>query len=420
MREHSNKSAWTALGQAKELIQAIENALDDGRHNAAVATALDSACGSLGEALSLLRDDGTLGESGGSEGAVSQQESSTKASPSASAHSQASTTANAAAVRLTTNSPLLTSDDQWELGILGVSAILIDLDGTVYTPHGLIHGADDFYAFLLRRQIPHVFLSNTGAKGSAGVRNKLMSSGGLFFSQQPPPLSRILTAAEAQASYMAATIPAGSRVFAISGGSDPSFWFDLVRSADPDLVASWDVRTHLDESTAKQWAVAAAAHAHDQPKVFVVLFSDGAISGSVDPQTGELGFADWSFDFIKKAGYLVSHGGHLVVTADDAFNPSADPDYPGHTFPLPGPGMFMAMFRKLMEPLAVQNLHVCGKGGREGEEFMMGRAIEMLRAQGHSGERSSILIVGDRFDTDIRAGVRAGIRSCLVESGCHA
>ena len=46
-------------------------------------------------------------------------------------------------------------------------------------------------------------------------------------------------------------------------------------------------------------AVVAAAHQH-RPHVFVVLFFDGAISAAVDPISGELGHADWSFDFIKK------------------------------------------------------------------------------------------------------------------------
>ena len=43
----------------------------------------------------------------------------------------------------------------------------------------------------------------------------------------------------------------------------------------------------------------------------------------------------------------------------------------------------------------------------------------MLREQGHSGKRDEIMIVGDRFDTDVRAGVLAGIKSCLLESGAH-
>ena len=48
---------------------------------------------------------------------------------------------------------------------------------------------------------------------------------------------------------------------------------------------------------------------------------------------------------------MLSHGAELVVTAEDAFNPSVDPDHhPQSVFPLPGPGMFAAMFRKLMYP----------------------------------------------------------------------
>ena len=143
-------------------------------------------------------------------------------------------------------------------------------------------------------------------------------------------------------------------------------------------------------------------------------------SGATDPITGEKGFADWSFDVIKKASYMLSHGAELIVTAEDAFNPSVDPDYPQSVFPLPGPGMFASMFRKLMFPRGEDKIRVCGKGGVEGDEFMIGRALEMLREQGHNGDLSSVMIIGDRFDTDVRAGVRAGLRTCLVESGCHA
>ena len=85
-----------------------------------------------------------------------------------------------------------------------------------------------------------------------------------------------------------------------------------------------------------------------------------------------------------------------------------------------GPGMFCAMFRKLLHPLGEGRLHICGKGGETGDAYMLDHAISMLRAQGFTGGRSRILIVGDRFDTDIRAGALAGIRTCLVESGCHS
>ena len=51
-----------------------------------------------------------------------------------------------------------------------VSAVLIDLDGTMYNPLGAIPGADEFYAYLVRRKIPYVFLSNTGAKDNQGTQ----------------------------------------------------------------------------------------------------------------------------------------------------------------------------------------------------------------------------------------------------------
>ena len=33
--------------------------------------------------------------------------------------------------------------------------------------------------------------------------------------------------------------------------------------------------------------------------------------------------------------------------------------------------------------------------------------------------RALSLQVGDRFDTDVRGGLSASLRTCLVESGCH-
>ena len=285
-----------------------------------------------------------------------------------------------------------------------ISAVLIDLDGTMYSPHGPISGADEFYAFLVRRKIPYVFLSNTGAKGSQGTQTKLAKMG-FMLQQRPVPLENIYTAAQAQVAYMVKAVPRGARVFVIAGGAsspggiEDSFWMQLLREQAFELSSSWDVRTYLSEGEAKEWAAAAAADctlANDDGRlssdeahrcgVFVVLFSDGSISSCTDPNTGEAGFADWSFDVIKKASYMLSHGAELIVTAEDAFNPSLDPDYPQSVFPLPGPGMFASMFRKLMYPRGEGKLRVCGKGGAEGDEFMIGHALQMLRQQGHNGD----------------------------------
>ena len=222
-----------------------------------------------------------------------------------------------------------TNDDSTQWMLKDIDAYLIDLDGTIYSPSGPIEGAAEFYASVLRHKA-HVFLSNTGAKGADGVRRKLARNG--IIMNQSSQCKHIYTATQAQCSYMIDTIPRGARVFVIAGGDADgpgSYWMRLLREESPasaDLVASWCLRTQLTDSMAREWAAAAAAGC----PVFVVLFSDGSISTVHDPKTGEAGYSDWSYDVIKKTSFVLSHGAHLIATAEDAFNPSTD------NMPLPG------------------------------------------------------------------------------------
>ena len=64
----------------------------------------------------------------------------------------------------------------------------------------------EFYAFLVRRKIPYVFLSNTGAKGSQGTQSKLAKMG-FMMQHRPVPLQNIYTAAQAQVAYMVRSAP---------------------------------------------------------------------------------------------------------------------------------------------------------------------------------------------------------------------
>ncbi|KAJ1445523.1 HAD-like domain-containing protein [Pelagophyceae sp. CCMP2097] len=343
-----------------------------------------------------------------------------------------------------------------------VSGVLIDLDGTIYTPSGLIDGADDLWSYIIRRKLPYCFVSNTGAKGASGVRKKLANADGAFaLRHKPVPTRSIVTAAEATIEYLASRVAPGAKLFVIAGdersnkkkaaprprsasiggdgahemarraaqpgrggvGAAPPFqegdggeswWMTALRAAVPaETLASWDVRTYLSERESRRWAALSLHH-----DVLVVIFSDGEICNHFDPMTGERGFADWSFDMVKKASYLLAHGAKLVVTAEDAFNTAHDEAYPGHVFPLPGPGMFAAAFRKLMYPLGEKNIVVIGKGGESC--CMIEKALEVLQEQGcDTSDRSKILIIGDRFDTDVAAGVLSGLSTCLVESGAH-
>lgn len=191
------------------------------------------------------------------------------------------------------------SDFETDWPLENIEAFLIDLDGTIYQPSGPVEGAAEFYASVLRHK-PHVFLSNTGAKGADGVRAKLARNGIIMGKESQS--CHVYTAAQAQCRYMIDVIPHGARVFVIAGGDADgpgSYWMQLLRVGSKELISSWDIRTHLTDDMAREWAAAAAAGL----PVFVVLFSDGSISAVKDPSTGEAGFADWSYDVIKKTSY---------------------------------------------------------------------------------------------------------------------
>jgi len=390
-----------------------------------------------------------------------------------------------------------------------IDGYLIDLDGTMYQPGGLLPGARDFYCWLLDSGKPYVFLSNTGAKNSLSVQAKFRSAMYLLH-EMAVPLDNILTAGEAQVDFMLATVPPHARILVIQGGS--GVWRDDLRTrggaAGAALADTWDIRTALSDEEAKEWATYSAC-SRLVKRVWVAFFTDGEVTqpppdtrqaegsahtegspgaedaavtedaaeasflkkaarraslsaltdglgtlqhtlqqrtrrssfggeksfgGDATRRSGEKsfggescgpgpplaeGFNDWGFEMVKAAGALLSHGAQFVYTADDAFNPSTDPKHPGMMFPLPGPGMFAAMMRTLMYPHNQEAIFCCGKGGNMGKKYMMEAAIDMLRQQGHSGERRRIVMVGDRFDTDIRAGLSVGISTCLVTSGCH-
>ncbi|KAJ8599705.1 hypothetical protein CTAYLR_004729 [Chrysophaeum taylorii] len=299
--------------------------------------------------------------------------------------------------------------------------------GTIYRPGALIEGAAEFYGELISRRIPFVFLSNTGAKSWLGTQLKLVTPP-YKIAKEPVPMDRIMTAADAQADYMCAVVPHRARLLVVSAGD---FWRQLLRDRDPDRYASWDIRTSLTDEEAMDWAVEAgtnfraaqhtAAQRHRpineflEPHVVVVFFLDGDVKADED------GISGWCYQLIKHCAFLLSHGAHLIYTADDPFNPSLHDRFVGNVFPLPGPGMFASMLLPIMPPGSDKDGRwaCCGKGGNIGHKFMVEKAIRMLRAQGHSGKRSSIVLVGDRFATDIRAGNRAGIKTCLVESGCN-
>lgn len=281
-----------------------------------------------------------------------------------------------------------------------VKAFLFDLDGTIYRPGELISGAKEIYKHIRENNIPCVFVSNTGAKAAEGTQKKL-SAAPYKLSEELVPLESILTAAEVQADFMIETIPEDSQVVVIAGGN--GFWRQMLEKRGKDKYESWDIIQKLDEDTAKMLACSAA----QKKDVYVVFFLDGEVEGQ------------WSYDLLKYCAFILRNGAKFIYTADDPFNPSCDSRYTGIQFPLPGPGMFAAAMRQAIPERLVKDIMICcGKGGNH-SNYMMEKAVEMLRQQGFDDTIDTILMVGDRFNTDVRAGFMMGMSTCLVESGCH-
>ena len=106
---------------------------------------------------------------------------------------------------------------------------------------------------------------------------------------------------------------------------------------------------------------------------------------------------NYSFEAITKAIRLLLAGARFIVTNPDATGPSADG-------PLPATGAIAALITKAtgMEP------YVVGKPN----PMMFRSAMNKIGA--HS---ENTAMIGDRMDTDIIAGIEAGLHTILVMTG---
>ncbi|WP_223692633.1 HAD-IIA family hydrolase [Leifsonia poae] len=132
--------------------------------------------------------------------------------------------------------------------------------------------------------------------------------------------------------------------------------------------------------------------------ITTALHEAGFIMTDTDPDYVVVGETrSYSFDAITKAVRLIGKGARFIATNPDATGPSAEG-------PLPATGAITAMITKAtgMEP------YVVGKPNP-----MMFRSA-MNRIGAHS---ENTAMVGDRMDTDIVAGIEAGLHTILVLTG---
>ncbi|HEY4268712.1 MAG TPA: HAD-IIA family hydrolase [Galbitalea sp.] len=128
------------------------------------------------------------------------------------------------------------------------------------------------------------------------------------------------------------------------------------------------------------------------------LHEAGFIMTEVDPDYVVIGETrNYSFEAITKAIRLIGDGSRFIVTNPDATGPSADG-------PLPATGAVAALISKATgkEP------YVVGKPN----PMMFRSAMNKIGA--HSENTG---MIGDRMDTDIVAGIEAGLHTVLVLTG---
>ncbi|WP_166880397.1 HAD-IIA family hydrolase [Salinibacterium sp. ZJ450] len=132
--------------------------------------------------------------------------------------------------------------------------------------------------------------------------------------------------------------------------------------------------------------------------ITTALHEAGFIMTETDPDYVVVGETrNYSFEAITKAIRLIINGARFIVTNPDATGPSAEG-------PLPATGAIAALITKATG----KDPYVVGKPNP-----MMFRSA-MNRIGAHSENTG---MIGDRMDTDIVAGIEAGLHTILVMTG---
>jgi len=132
--------------------------------------------------------------------------------------------------------------------------------------------------------------------------------------------------------------------------------------------------------------------------ITTALHEAGFIMTETDPDFVVVGETrNYSFEAITKAIRLITAGARFIATNPDATGPSAEG-------PMPATGAIAALITKATgrEP------YIVGKPN----PMMFRSALNKIRA--HS---ETTAMIGDRMDTDIVAGIEAGLHTVLVMSG---
>jgi len=254
------------------------------------------------------------------------------------------------------------ADIRSETVLSDIRHLIIDMDGVLWHGDEPMPGLEEFFAFLRQRRVSYVLATNNSSRTPEQYVQKLAR-----FGVEVPP-ECILTSALATAAYLATIAPPGTRVYAI--GEDgvrralEQHGFVL---ANENGDESANENENVDET--------------DTAAEYVVVGWDRHLT----------------WDKLATAALLIHRGAGF-----DGTNP--DTNYPTERGPVPGNGAQLAALETTTGVAPV----VVGKPEPRMYE-------EAMRRMGARPETAAV--VGDRLDTDIIGGLRAGITTVLVLSG---
>lgn len=238
----------------------------------------------------------------------------------------------------------------------GHDAVLCDLDGVVYAGDGAIGGAVSTLRELGQRGIPVVYVTNNASRSPQSVAEHLSSFGLEVAADQ------VFGSAAAGVSLLTEVLE-GSAGYASSSAPPASV-----------LVVGSDFLRDEVERAGHRVVTGAA----DRP--------DAVIQG-FDPTV--------SWTDLAQAAYAIQHGAHWIATNADLTIPRAEGIAPGNG----------ALIDAISRATGTRP-HAAGKP----EPLLFHRAARAVGAH-HP------LVVGDRLDTDILGGNRAGYSTALVLTG---
>ncbi|WP_449278316.1 HAD-IIA family hydrolase [Leucobacter sp. GX24907] len=148
----------------------------------------------------------------------------------------------------------------------------------------------------------------------------------------------------------------------------------------------------------KQQQPGGTAYVLGEAGMFTALHDAGYIMTETDPDFVVVGETRrYSFDAITKAIRLIDRGARFISTNPDATGPSPEG-------PLPATGAINALITKATGKVP----YIVGKPN----PMMFRSAMNRIGAHSHN-----TAMIGDRMDTDIVAGMEAGLHTILVMTG---